>query len=113
MFEDIAKVLCKAVWGNALKAGKSSASTSQAALNATASKLNGGRYSSALCTYPGCPCLKSHAMEDCWMKEREEKKKKERNRQKAKKAKKRAASSSSDSETGSNSDTNSEPKKEK
>ena len=62
---------------------------------------------------PRMSLSKSHATEDCWIKEREEKKKKERNRQKAKKVKKRATSSSSDSETGSNSDTNSGPEKEK
>ena len=74
-FEDVAEILCEAVRSNAPKAGKSSVSTSQAALNANASKPNGGRYSGAPCTHPGCPRPKSHATDDCWTKEREERKK--------------------------------------
>ena len=111
---DIADKLCEAVWSNGQKAGKSSTGTSQTALNANTSKLNGGRYKGPPCTHPGCPCPKNHAVDNCWTKEKEtntakDQKKEKEKRHRAKKVKKKAAMSSSDLETSSNSESGSEP----
>ena len=113
-FDDIADKLCEAVRSNGQKTGKSSAGTSQTALNANTSKPNGGRYKGPPCTHPGCPRPKSHAIDDCWTKEKEtnaakDQKKDKEKRHRAKKAKKKAAVSSSDSETSSDSESGSEP----
>jgi len=81
----------------------STPSASQSALNAVTSKAKPGRYSGPPCTYPNCLKPKTHPIEKCWAKEREDKGKDNAKKHKAKKAKKKAAVNS-DSDSGSGSD---------
>jgi len=113
LFNQVAGKLREALRSMSQSAETSAPATSQSALNAAMNKAKPSRYSGLPCTYPNCLKPKTHPINKCWVKERDEKEKesaKKHKAKKAKKAKKKAAvesdsglgsgSESSDSDTG-------------
>jgi len=103
-FNQVAGKLREALRSMNRSSETSTSSASQSALNATASKTKPGHYSRLPCMYPNCLKPKTHPIDKCWAKERDEKEKENAKKRKAKKAKKKAAiDSDSGSESGSES----------
>jgi len=100
-FNQVAGKLREALRSMNRSAETSTPATSQSALNAATSKAKPGRYNRPPCTYPNCLKPKTHPIEKCWAKEREEKEKEGAKKHRAKKAKKKATiESNSDSGSG-------------
>jgi len=109
-FNQVAGKLREALRSMSQSAETSAPATSQSALNAATNKAKPSRYSGPPCTYPNCLKPKTHPIDKCWAKERDEKEKESVKKHKAKKAKKKATiesdsgsgsgSESSDSDTG-------------
>jgi len=100
-FNQVAGKLCEALRSMNCSAEMSTPATSQLALNAATSKAKPGHYNRLPCTYPNCLKLKTHPIEKCWAKEREEKEKEGAKKHRAKKVKKKATvESNSDSGSG-------------
>ncbi len=102
-FNQIVGKLREALHSSTHSAEASTSGNNQSALNTATNKLNLNCYTRPACTYHNCWKLKTHPLEKCWTKERDEKKAKEAKedkKHKAKKAKKKAAVSSSESESG-------------
>jgi hypothetical protein len=71
-FNHISGKLREALRNNIRPTDKASSSTSQMALNASANNKSQTHYSGPPCTYPNCRRPKSHAIENCWTKEKDE-----------------------------------------
>ncbi len=101
-FNQVAGKLREAMRNSNHATEASTAGSSQSALNATTNKLNLNCCARLACMYPECQKPKTHPLEKCWTKERDEKNKKDKKekKHKAKKAKKKADASSSKSESG-------------